>query len=48
MVYTDQTWFCDACGKKFTVTPYQSSWKYITETIDGEVTEEEYCAANFK
>ena len=33
---------CDACGKKFTVTPYQSGWQYRTETIDGEMTEVEY------
>lgn len=31
---------CDRCGKKFTLRPY-IEWKYETETIDGEATEEE-------
>ena len=33
---------CDSCGKEFTIEPYQSGWKYKTETIDGEMTEEEW------
>ena len=31
---------CDRCGKKFTLRPY-IEWKYETETIDGEATDEE-------
>lgn len=37
-----QTVTCDSCGKKFTIEPYLSGWKYRTETIDGEMTEQEY------
>lgn len=37
-----QTVTCDACDKKFTIEPYQSGWSYKTETIDGEMTEEEW------
>jgi uncharacterized Zn-finger protein len=37
-----QTVTCDSCGKKFTIEPYQSGWKYRTETIDGEMTEQEH------
>lgn len=37
-----QTVTCDSCGKRFTIMPYQSGWKYETETIDGEMTEEEW------
>ncbi len=33
---------CDCCGKKFTIKPYQRGWNYKTETIDGEMTEEEW------
>lgn len=41
--YTEDTneYTCDNCGKKFTMYGYQSGWKYRTETIDGEATEEE-------
>ena len=31
---------CDRCGKKFKMNGY-TIWKYHTETIDGEVAEEE-------
>ena len=37
-----QTVTCDRCGKKFTIEPYLSTWKYRTETIDGEMTEQEH------
>lgn len=37
-----QTVTCDECGKKFTVTPHMADWEYETETIDGEMTEEEH------
>ena len=42
--YTEDTeiYTCDVCGKKFTMYGYQAGWKYITETIDGEMTEEEH------
>lgn len=42
--FIEETQFvvCDDCHKKFTLTPYQSRWSYKTETIDGEMTEEEY------
>ncbi len=42
--YTEDTqiYTCDECGKKFTMYGYQSVWKYHTETIDGEMTEEEH------
>lgn len=36
-----QTFKCDYCNKRFTMTPYLGSWRYKTETIDGEATEEE-------
>ena len=41
--YTEDTntYTCDNCGKKFTMYGYQAGWKYRTETIDGEATEEE-------
>lgn len=41
--YTEDTneYTCDNCGKKFTMYGYQVGWKYRTETIDGEATEEE-------
>ena len=41
--YTEDThtFTCDNCGKKFTMYGYQAGWKYHTETIDGEATEEE-------
>lgn len=32
---------CDNCHKRFTVLP-QINWNYQTETIDGEMTEDEY------
>lgn len=38
------TYTCDECGKKFTMYGYQSDWSYRTETIDGEMTEEEHDA----
>ena len=31
---------CDRCGKKFKMSDY-TVWRYCTETIDGEATEEE-------
>lgn len=37
----EQTFICDRCRKKFKLTPYLE-WKYETETIDGEMTEEEH------
>ena len=41
--YTEdkKEYVCDDCGKKFTMYGYQNGWKYHTETIDGEATEEE-------
>lgn len=41
--YTEdtETYTCDKCGKKFTMYGYQEGWKYRTETIDGEATDEE-------
>ena len=40
--YTEQeeTYTCEKCGRKFTMRG-ERSWNYITETIDGECTEEE-------
>lgn len=38
----DQEFVCDKCGKKFTMYGYQTGWKYYTETIDGEMTIEEW------
>lgn len=32
---------CDKCGKRFSLQPYQKGWYYETETIDGQMTEEE-------
>lgn len=42
--YTEdtETYVCDECGKKFTMYGYQCDWKYVTETIDGEMTQEEH------
>lgn len=42
--YTEDTeeYVCDECGKKFTMSGYESEWRYKTETIDGEMTNEEY------
>ena len=37
-----QTVTCDSCAKKFTIEPYLGEWKYRTETIDGEMTEQEH------
>lgn len=37
-----QTVTCDSCGKQYTIEPYQSGWNYKTETIDGEMTQEEW------
>lgn len=41
--YTEdtETYTCDKCGKKFIMCGYQAGWKYHTETIDGEATDEE-------
>lgn len=33
--------YCDKCGKKFTMCGYPIRWKYHTETIGGEATDEE-------
>lgn len=38
----EETYKCECCGKKFTMYGYQAGWNYITETIDGECTEEEF------
>ena len=38
----EQEFTCDDCGKRFTVTPYLAEWRYKTETIDGEMTEQEH------
>lgn len=40
--YETQTFTCDGCGKKFTMTPHMSRWSYETETIDGEMTDDEW------
>lgn len=32
---------CDECGKKFSLSA-ELTWIYTTETIDGEMTEEEH------
>ena len=32
---------CDECGKKFRLSA-EMKWEYTTETIDGEMTEEEH------
>lgn len=32
---------CDECGKKFTLSA-EMRWEYTTETIDGEMTDEEW------
>ena len=42
--YTEdtKTYTCDICGKKFKMYGYQEGWRYVTETIDGEMTEEEH------
>lgn len=37
----EQICTCDDCGKKFTLRGYQAGWKYRTETIEGEATDEE-------
>lgn len=37
-----QTVTCDICGKRFTILPHRADWRYVTETIDGEMTEEEW------
>ena len=36
-----KTYACDKCGKKFTMYGCPVRWKYHTETIDGEATDEE-------
>lgn len=38
----EQEFVCDKCGKMFSVMPYQAGWRYATETIDGEMTQEEW------
>lgn len=38
----EHEYVCDTCGKKFMMYGYPAVWKYHTETIDGEMTEEEY------
>lgn len=42
--YTEDadTYTCTKCKKKFTMYGYQAGWRYVTETIDGEMTEEEH------
>lgn len=43
-VYEDgneQECTCEECGKRFRVTP-EMQWYYTTETISGEMTEEEH------
>ena len=42
--YTEETDFfvCDDCHKQFSLTPYQERWRYKTETVDGEMTQEEW------
>jgi DNA-directed RNA polymerase subunit RPC12/RpoP len=37
-----QEFICDDCKKRFSVTPYQRGWYYQTETIDGQMTNEEW------
>jgi len=32
---------CDECGKKFRLSA-ETKWEYTTETIEGEMTEEEH------
>lgn len=41
--FTEDTneYVCDKCGKKFTMYGYQAGWRYCTETIDGQATDEE-------
>ena len=39
---TVQYFTCDKCKYKFKLTPYQSGFNYQTETIDGEITEEQW------
>ena len=38
----EQTFTCEKCGKKFTMYGYQTGWNYHTETIDGQMTEDEH------
>lgn len=42
--YTEDTeiYTCDCCKKRFTMYGYQSGWKYVTETIDGEMSQAEH------
>ena len=42
--YTEDTreYVCDVCGKRFSMWGYHVSWKYHTETIPGQMTEEEW------
>lgn len=37
-----QTVRCTTCNKRFTILPYRTGFHYKTETIDGEITEEEH------
>lgn len=41
--YTEDTeiYTCDNCGKEFTMYGYQEGWRYCTETIEGQATDEE-------
>lgn len=43
----DRECTCDVCGKKFKMNGYQVGWRYHTETIDGEATEEEVEEGNW-
>ena len=42
--YTEdyQEFVCDSCKKKFTLCGYQAGWKYMTETIDGQMSNDEW------
>ena len=42
--YTEdyQEFVCDECGKRFSMYGYQSGWNYHTETLEGQMTEEEW------
>ena len=37
-----QIFTCSYCFHRFTMTGYLAGWKYVTETIDGEMTEQEH------
>ena len=42
--YTEDTeiYKCDVCGKRFEMFGFTKRWFYHTETIDGEMTQEEW------